>query len=135
MCSHYGSHVAVINYFYTFALGMWVLSRHQSSQLLWCLCTVNSRPPRDQHPCTPQQPRTCPCSVFNQAVCNWCESQGLIILGLATTLQQNPSPLFSGPAGLRMDIYDWVEPLTDLSLILQKTPRHVIYSYFQVITS
>lgn len=47
------AHVAVINYFYTFALGMWALSRHQSSQLLWCLCTVNIRPPRDQHPCTP----------------------------------------------------------------------------------
>lgn len=47
------AHVAVINYFYTFALGMWVLSCHQSCQLLWCLSTVSSRPPRDQHPLTP----------------------------------------------------------------------------------
>lgn len=71
-------------------------------------------------PVHPQQPYACPCSGRNQARCNWCGSQGLIIHRLATTLQQNPSPLFSGPVRLRMDIDDLVELLTDLSLTLQK---------------
>lgn len=71
-------------------------------------------------PVQPQQPGTCPCSVRIQARCNWCESQGLINLGLATTLQQNPSPLSTGPVRLRMDIDDLAELLPDLSLTLQK---------------
>lgn len=52
--------------------GCGVLSRHQSSQLLWCLwhCQVNA-----SEGSTPVQPP--PCSTLNQAGCNWCESVSL----------------------------------------------------------
>lgn len=85
------SHVAVINYLYTFAL---IMQRLLFFFFFKAVCCENPRPQRDQHPvCPPPLPDN---PSLIKAGCNWCESRGLIIPGLDTTLQQNLSPLVSG---------------------------------------
>lgn len=88
-----------------------------SSKLPAVVVSVHSqlKASKGSAPAHPQQPHKCLCPVLNHAGFNWCESGGLILLGPATTIQQDPTPLFSGSARLRMDIDDWVEPLTNLN--------------------